>query len=88
VLAGILADSFRSGRPSTQSSCTAAPGWTIAALVPASLCDNFALQSTAANLDSPTAAVVTVSKDSAALFGKFKQSVQGRNSSLTSETRN
>lgn len=57
------------------------------ALVPASLCDIFALQSTAAALDSLAAIVENVRIDSAARVGRFKRSVQGRNSSLTSVRR-
>ena len=86
---GILSvDDLRSGRPlNTQSSCRAAQGLTRAALVPKSLCDIFALQSTAAALDSPVAIAENVRKDSAARVGRFKRSVQGRSSSLTSVRR-
>ena len=81
-------DDLRSGRPlNTQSSCRAAQGLTRAALVPASLCDIFALQSTAAALDSLAVIVENLSTDSEARVGRFKRSVQGRSSSLTSVRR-
>lgn len=74
-------DYLRSVRPlNTQSSCIAAQGLTRAALVPASLCDIFALQSTAAALNSLAVIAENVRKDSEAHVGRFKRSVQGRSS--------